>query len=253
MRPTFSRMATAGGGGQGPGRGDGCQRQLASLLAARQPCNCKKGACPHPGTGAARRQPRASPADRSRLSVYMCTPGAPLASSRWHIMVPRLIPYACGAGVGQQASLFCSFSSRQRPSSPSLDTSTAAGPAPPPPPRLDRLVAALDGLQRVGNVLRHGRLAEGGHALEAAVGHDGHHAGQDGGGDAHRPAPEEVGCRAAQVGHRRILHSSCLLPRVAPRGAPSPQPQLRAPPALPPRRRCRACPPAHRQSLTNCR
>jgi hypothetical protein len=32
------------------------------------------------------------PAERSRFSVYMWRPGAPAASSRWHIIVPRLIP-----------------------------------------------------------------------------------------------------------------------------------------------------------------
>ena len=33
-----------------------------------------------------------APADRSRLRVYMWRPGAPPASNRWHIMVPREMP-----------------------------------------------------------------------------------------------------------------------------------------------------------------
>ena len=35
---------------------------------------------------------RMATAERSRLSVYMCRPGAPPSSSRWHIRVPRLMP-----------------------------------------------------------------------------------------------------------------------------------------------------------------
>lgn len=53
--------------------------------------------------------------------------------------------------------------------------------------RLDSIIVALDCVECVSNVLRHRRLAERGHAFEAAVCHDGHHTGQDGAGDAHRP------------------------------------------------------------------
>lgn len=55
-------------------------------------------------------------------------------------------------------------------------------------PHLDGLVVVLDGLHRLGDVLGHARLAEGGHALEPAVRHHRHDARQDGHHDAHRPA-----------------------------------------------------------------